>query len=640
MTSAAAPAEAVLDDAPPALTPVLALAFVLAACSLLYELIAAQALSLVASNTVVWYSLVVGVFLASMGIGSFRSSRIGAEGGERRALLRVEILLALCGAAAVPVIRLAHAAFSHLSMIQHETLALTAFFVPSAAMVVATGILTGIELPLLMRIARTVRKDNRSPNLVLGIDYLGSLAGALLFPLVVLPNMGVLAAGLAVAAVNLLAAVWLIETRTWTGRRLLPRIAAWSALALVLVGIANVDRAEQYFLRRFFYRMQLGQTWDERFAPRADLPPVKHARSAYQNIDLLTDVTQDFAAHLMPAYSDKLSVEPSFPAHHVLFLNGDFQTHTGFEEVYHEWFAHVPPAAAGRVPRSVLLLGGGDGLLLREIEKYPQVRRIRHVDLDPVLVTLAKNDPVLRRANHDAFRDPRVETTFEDGYQFVRRTTETFDAVYVDFPYAVNYDLAKLYSREFFEFVRQRVAPGGYAVFDATGTSLLTSRNEQGQRFVTPDNDWPIYYATLRAAGWRTIVPYLTTLELDNPRAREILSRFRLDARLERDLAAIADPAERDRRRTEARTELVDRYMRAFSRQLEQGFILLFPDEREVRPEFTDAGIPLYVLNAERYSHAFDVVMPHPETIDPSKVNSILRPTLPRRPWWEPRIGY
>lgn len=631
--------EAAPAERRPAFRPVLALTFVLAACSILYELIAAQTLSLLAADTVVWYSLVVGVFLASMGYGSFRSRRVGRE-CPWRALVRVEIALAVIGACAVPLLRLAHTAFSHFWTEGSLKTGLAVFLGVSFTVVAATGVLTGIELPLLIRVGREIRDEARTASVVLGVDYLGSLAGAVLFPLVVLPNMGVLSAGFAVAAVNLLAALWVLDSRVWPGGRRRETVLAWTAMAGLVAGIASLDRLEQYFLRRFYYRVQLGTDLAGRFEPRPDLPRVQHERSPYQEIDVLTCVQLDFTAAVMPAYSTKTAEDPKFPVDRVLFLNGDFQTNTRYEEVYHEWFAHVPVAATARVPEDVLVLGGGDGFLIRELVKHEGIRRIRHVDLDPVLVSMAKNDPVLRAVNRDALRDPRVETTFEDGFQFVRESEESFDAVYIDFPAAVNYDLAKLYSREFLEFVRQRVARDGYAVFDATGTSLLTTPNAEGRRFPTPENDWPVYLATARAAGWGMVEPYLSTFETDNEAAREILRKFTLDERAEASLAAIEDEAERERARTDLREQLVDAYLHSFAVQLEQGFILLLPEERALADQFPDLDVELHSLNAERYELAFATEFPRPREIDEAKVNSILRPTLPTSPWWQPRIGY
>ena len=99
---------------------------------------------------------------------------------------------------------------------------------------------------------------------------------------------------------------------------------------------------------------------------------------------------------------------------HVMRFNAE-QVGSSYEELYHEWFAHLPIMLRGAVPRDVLVLGAGDGMLIRELVKHEEVRRILHVDLDRALVELARTDPILAALNRNALDDPRVETRFRRG---------------------------------------------------------------------------------------------------------------------------------------------------------------------------------------------------------------------------------
>src|SRR5690606_36633383 len=201
------------------------------------------------------------------------------------------------------------------------------------------------------------------------------------------------------------------------------------------------------------------------------------------------------------------------------------------------------------------------------------------------------------------------------------------------FPVAADYDLAKLYSREFFHFVRQRIAEGGFAVFDATGISHLTTPNEDGERWITPYNDWGIYFHTLLKAGFPTIVPYLTTFELDNEEARALaLGQNEIHGEVPA-LARIEDPDEREAERARMLEDVVDQFLYAHMVSLEQGFIMLAPEEREFDFEWRDPGVELDMLNEERFGLSFGVDYPRPDRVDPSKVNSIMRPTFPTLPW-------
>ncbi len=659
MTVGAPPAPRVArsgTDAPPpagARVPAILLAaLVLSACSLVYELVAAQTLALLTANAVVWFSLVVGVFLASMGVGSWRSGRV-PDDDLWSALVRIELKLTLLGASMVPVIQVGHFLYSYLHLHGWEQLGVACVHVPAALLVVGVGWLSGAELPILMRLAAGPRDDRPAANAVLGVDYLGALVGGLLFPLVLLPALPLFGVSLLVAAVNLAVAAIITAVRLQGAPRGGRRWAALGATAaLLLAGISLAAPVQAWMLKGYYYYIEASTHEDglaHRLGALDDYPEVLRARSPYQRIDLVYDPNPGLSATLMGAYSEKLRRAPDYPVDHMLCLNGAFQTNTRYDEIYHEWFVHVPVVALGKVPERVLLLGGGDGLVLRELVKYDEVRSIRHVDIDPVLVELAMDHPVLRTANANALRDPRIERTFDDGFRWVREHDGPYDAVFIDFPYATDYDLAKLYSREFFARIRELVAPGGFAVFDATSISILSDASDdpEGRRFVdTSVNDWPIYRDTLRAAGFAPaeIRPYLTTLEPYPPRLLEVLEGDGMELPADVSVIEALDEAEAagdEQRVQEIRAALVATTMEQHVVALEQGFVLLAPGAPDGGPApWSDPGVRLDVLDGTRYDLAFRVDFPFPEAVDPSLVNTILRPTLPTIPWWDPRLPY
>ena len=439
------------------LIPIMALALVLAACSILYELLAAQALSKLVGNTVVWYSLVVGLYLASMGIGAFFSEKI-SSGSTWRSLVRIEIVLTIIGAATVPLIHMGHTIYAQNIIHNEIAFGLTVFYSTAISLVTLLGILTGAELPLLMRLAREIRDETRSANMALGWDYFGSLAGAMIFPLIIVPNINLVNAGLLIATVNLLVAVWIVAMRL-NIRIAIPE-AALSLSLLVSVGYTatkadsiNTFLQEKYFFFHLVNTESIGEWFDhgDRF------PGIVEKRSPYQTMHLITNPRPSTQAGFMATYSQKLERYPDYPLDYQLFLDGAHQTDTRYEEVYHEWFAHMPISMwnTGKVPDSVLVLGGGDGFLIRELLKYGGIKSIRQIDIDNALIEFAKTNPVLRSVNRDALADPRVNTTITDGYQYLRQTTDSYDAIFIDLPVANNYDLAKLYSREFYEFVKK-----------------------------------------------------------------------------------------------------------------------------------------------------------------------------------------
>ncbi|MDX6678638.1 MAG: spermidine synthase, partial [Solirubrobacteraceae bacterium] len=175
-----------------------------------------------------------------------------------------------------------------------------------------------------------------------------------------------------------------------------------------------------------------------------------------------------------------------------LFLNGDLQFSSLDEYRYHEALVH--PAMAGPHAR-VLVLGGGDGLAIREVLRHSGVRRVVDVELDPKMTALARGDERLRRLNGDALADPRVQVVNADAFRWLRGAGEQFDVVIADFPDPDDAATAKVYSQEFYDGLRRRVlAPGGRLVVQA------------GSPYFARESFWGID-ATLRAAHWRT-TPY------------------------------------------------------------------------------------------------------------------------------------
>jgi len=614
-----------------ALREVLGITVILSACSLLYELLIAQTLSLLAGNTVVWYSLTIGVYLGAMGLGTLlfkpRSSR-----PEWGTLLSVELLLCGVGAIAVPMIQLAHSL--HLYLEPASTgITVVGFFGVSLIMIVMVGLLSGVELPLLIQVGNELSGGTKVTNRVLGWDYIGALLAGLLFPLVLLPLLSLPAIGFATAAVNLTVAAYVLHRFVPGGGRMPAKAACIGALgALLVLGTSQASTLQQYFLKRYYFHLDAASR-SLPLAPLSDRPDVFRAYSPYQKIDLVHDPAGYPTDMLLGAYSTKYEKYPSALNNRFLFLNGDFQVSSSHEEAYHEWFAHIPIILKGSIPERILVMGAGDGLLIRELVKYESVRSITHVDLDPTLVELARTHPVLTSMNRGSLEDPRIETLFGDAYQYIRKATEKFDAIYMDFPYVMDYNLSKLYSREFYHFVRERLAEGGFVVMDAPGGSFFGEPDENGNLRLAPGGEWDIYYNTLRAAGFESIVPYKTVLETDNPKAFEFLETWE-------GTPTFQDPAT-GRSRPDVRQEWMRRTVAQHVLYFGESFILMSEDDDDpaVR-EYWDLGVELHMLSEKRFGLALLPPFSRGTGIDPRLVNSILLPTLPttgvwstRRPW-------
>jgi len=181
-----------------------------------------------------------------------------------------------------------------------------------------------------------------------------------------------------------------------------------------------------------------------------------------------------------------------------LHLNGHLQFNSVDEYRYHESLVH-PAFSAVKNPRRVLVLGGGDGLAVREILRYPSIESVWLVDLDSKMTTLSERFEPLDRLNQQALRDRRVTIVNEDAFLWVGRTQEKvskFDAAIIDFPDPGSFAIGKLYTSRFYRMLQNQLDDN--AVIAVQCTSPL----------VAPRSYWCIV-RTLESVG-NHVRPYHT----------------------------------------------------------------------------------------------------------------------------------
>lgn len=144
----------------------------------------------------------------------------------------------------------------------------------------------------------------------------------------------------------------------------------------------------------------------------------------------------------------------------VMALDGVVQTTEGDEFVYHEMLAHVPILAHGRA-RRVLIIGGGDGGMLREVLRHETVTHVTQVEIDAEVIETCKQ--YLPNHSRGAFDDPRVDIVIDDGFEFVSRAGDSFDVIISDSTDPIGPGEA-LYTQDFYAGCRQRLGEGGVLV--------------------------------------------------------------------------------------------------------------------------------------------------------------------------------
>ena len=589
--------------------------FVVALCSIVYELLMAQTLSVLLGNTVLQYSITIGVYLASLGIGSILCKE--ETTGNVNRLLRIEVWLSLVGGVSVILQNLWDVLFRYLdgnysfwSAGAGGSILWILYIFLCYGVIVAIGILSGFELPLLISL-RKFEKEN-TVNKVLGVDYFGSLMGAVCFPLLLWPKMGLFAVAPFIGLLNALACGLLLVGKRATEKL---RYTVWTVLIAAFLAelLWYSPDIEQFFLQKLYYYRDV-QTVGQLLDPLKARPTVEAFRSPYQRIHLVYNRDSPDNYRVYASYSDKFLHQPDFLKGYYLFLNKAYQFYSAIEEFWHEFFVHVPIQWT-QPPTHVLVLGGGDGIVARELLKYESVQSMTLVDLDPVMLELARNHPILRKINDNSFGDPRVHLINADAFSWVRDCKRQYDAVYIDMPEPATYELSKLYSVEFYSMVRRCLTENGFVAADVP-------YSEPSGGFYL----WRQYYSTFHAAGFKRIRRFANMVETDNPSLRQFEKEW-VEERANQagsDPAALTGEAEQ-----EALKEQFREFVNTTVYDMSQGFVFLQPEASPLRTTFQDYGIPLYVLNEERFRLATADAFDYPETYSPQQVNSIFHPTIP-----------
>jgi spermidine synthase len=204
---------------------------VVAACGLVYELLAATLASYLLGSSVVQFSIVIGIYLASMGLGALVSEKITAHAARR--FIEVEVALAFVGGMSVPLL---HLVFGRSGLFAPVLWGLVAFI----------GALVGLELPLLMRLLREEMSFRDLVARAFFVDYLGALVASVAFPLVLVPHLGLVRTGVATGVCNALVALW----GTWALRERVEgsvtalRVTSCGVLGLLAAAMLEAPRIQ------------------------------------------------------------------------------------------------------------------------------------------------------------------------------------------------------------------------------------------------------------------------------------------------------------------------------------------------------------------------------------------------------------
>ena len=387
--------------------------FVIASCGLVYELIAGTLASYLLGDSVMYFSTIIGTYLFAMGIGSYLSRFIGK--GLVARFIRIELMVGLVGGSSAAVLFFVFAYLESFRLILY-------------AQVIVVGILVGLEIPLLLRILKDRLQFKDLVSQVLTFDYLGALVVSLLFPLILAPKLGLVRTCFLFGILNVLVAGWttfVFRDELATASRL--RAQCIVALLLLIAGFGYGERMTTFAEANLY-------TDDIIFAKS----------TPYQRI-------------VLTRWKDDLR----------LFLNSHLQFSSNDEYRYHESLVH-PAMQSLQSPKRILILGGGDGLALREVFKYDSVESVTLVDLDPEMTRLFGTNEVLRKLNAESLNSPKLKIVNADAFVWLGTNNDTFDFAVVDFPDPTSYALGKLYTTAFYKLLERHLNENGIAVVQAT----------------------------------------------------------------------------------------------------------------------------------------------------------------------------
>ena len=422
------------NDAVIPVIPLFFIVFLVALCGIVYELIIGTCSSYLLGDSVYQFSLTIGLYLSAMGIGSYLSKKV--ENRLLNVLFAVEIAIGLAGG------------FSGLFLLAAYTN--TDYYHPIMfLLIILIGAMAGFEIPILVRILEKQANLRETLANVLTFDYAGALIGSLAFPLLILPAMGVVKGAIVVGLINIFAAfLTVIFCRRAMDGTFKLLVAATAVGAGLLFSFARADEVTKILESRLFNHRV-----------------VFKAHTRYQKLDL-TRWHNDIR----------------------LYINNHMQFCSVDEYRYHEPLVHPAMSLAGGGGR-VLILGGGDGLAARELLKYPDLKEIVLVDIDPDIVKLCRENPLISKLNEGALDNPKLTVVSMDAYKYVEQNPERFDCILIDLPDPNNVSLSKLYTKTFYMLVRSRLKPHGALALQSTSL------------YFAPKSFWCIH-ETMKAAGF------------------------------------------------------------------------------------------------------------------------------------------
>lgn len=386
---------------------------IISGCSMCYELIISAVSSYLLGNSTLQYSVTIGLYMSALGLGSYLSRFFTKR--LFHSLILIELGIGLLGGLSSLLLF-----YANLYISSYETVMYLE--------IILIGALAGAEIPLLTRI---IEEDENNLKVTLSsifsFDYIGGLLGAIFFPLVLLPVLGFFSTSFLCGLLNISAALLILLKYG-------ERIEHVKFYRLLAVGMAG--------------GMVFGMVYAENISDKVE-------GGLYRDTIIFREQTK-YQKIVVTKHRDDTR----------LYIDGNCQFSTADEYRYHEALVHLPMSKV-KTKNHVLVLGGGDGLAVRELLKY-DIRRIDLVDLDAEMIRICSTNPNITAVNRDSLKSEKLKIYTQDAYEYLEECKEEYDLIIVDLPDPNSEVLNKLYSNVFYRMCRERLAKGGVLVSQST----------------------------------------------------------------------------------------------------------------------------------------------------------------------------
>ena len=393
---------------------------IISGCSMCYELIISAVSSYLLGNSTLQYSITIGLYMAALGLGSYISKFF--KKNLFNVFATIELSIGVVGGVSSLLLFLSNIYVSNYAVVMYLE-------------IIVIGTLAGAEIPIMTRI---IEEDEKNLSVTLSsifsFDYIGGLIGAVAFPLLLLPKLGYFATSFLCGLLNILCAILIL----WRFGERIIRIKLYRVLAIVIAA---------FMIAGMIFADNISENIEE---------------GLYRDHVIYTEQTE-YQKIVITKHRDDVR----------LYIDGNCQFSTVDEYRYHEALVHIPMSVTND-HSNILILGGGDGMAVREILKYDDVVSIDLVDLDADMIRVCSTNSNITRINQDSLKSDKLSIHNMDAFEYLEESNQEYDIIIVDLPDPNSESLNKLYSNIFYRLCKDRLENSGVMVVQSTSPYYAT----------------------------------------------------------------------------------------------------------------------------------------------------------------------